>query len=82
MRISGIRGRIAELGVRHADVARELGIDASAFSAVLNGRRTPPADFARRVTAALDRLERAEQAADKARLKELRRPVKEVGGAP
>ena len=34
-----------------------------------------------RVTAALDRLEQAEQAADKARQKVLRRPVKELGGA-
>ena len=77
-----IQGRIAEVGVRKADLARELGIDASAFSAVLNGRRTPPADFERRVTAALNRLEKAERAADKARQKELRRPVKELGGAP
>ena len=75
-----IQGRIAEAGVRKADLARELGIDASAFSAVLNGRRMPPADFERRVTAALDRLEQAERAADKARQKVLRRPVKELGG--
>ena len=34
----------------------------------------------RRVTAALDRLEQAEQAADKARQRVLKRPVKEVGG--
>ena len=38
-------------------------------------------DFARRVTAALDRLEQAERAADKARQKVLKRPVKELGGA-
>ena len=70
-----IRGRIAEVGVRKADLARELGIDASAFSAVLNGRRTRPADFARRVTAALDRLEKAERAADKARQRVLKEGV-------
>ena len=66
-----IQGRIAEVGVRKADLARELGIDASAFSAVLNGRRTPPEGFEARVTAALDRLERAERAADTARQKVL-----------
>ncbi len=76
-----LRGRIAELGVRKGDVARELGMDQALFSRYLNGRQPSPADFERRVTAALDRLEQAEQAADKARQKVLRRPVKEVGGA-
>ena len=76
-----LRGRIAELGVRKGDVARELGMDQALFSRYLNGRRTPPADFARRVTGALDRLEQAEQAADTARQKVLKRPVKELGGA-
>ena len=74
--------RITHLGLSQERVAEEAGFEPTRFSRYLNGRRTPPADFARRVTAALDRLERAEQAADKARLKELRRPVKEVGGAP
>ena len=74
-------GRIAELGVRKSDVAQQLGLDPTAFSAILNGRRTPPADFGPRVTAALDRLERAEQAADKARQRVLKRPAKELGGA-
>ena len=68
-------GRIAELGVRKSDVAKQLGLDPTAFSAILNVRRTPPADFARRVTAALDRLEQAEQAADKARQKVLKEGV-------
>ena len=72
--------RIAGAGLRHADVAQQLGLDPTAFSAILNGRRTPPADFARRVTAALDRLEQAERAADKARQRVLKRPVKELGG--
>ena len=51
------------------------------FSRILRGLRPEPADFERRVTAALDRLEQAEQAAEKARQKVLKRPVKEVGGA-
>ena len=74
-----LRGRIAELGVRKGDVARELGMDQALFSRYLNGRQPPPADFERRVTAALDRLEQAERAADKARQKVLKRPVKELG---
>ena len=45
-----------------------------------NTPQFPHADFERRVTAALDRLEQAEQAADKARQKVLKRPVKELGG--
>ena len=69
--ISKILGRIAEIGVRKSDVAKQLGLDPTSFSAILNGRRTPPGDFERRVTATLDRLERAEQAADKARQKVL-----------
>ena len=76
-RIAPLRGRIAELGVRKSDVAKQLGLDPTAFSAILNGRRTAPADFERRVTAALDRLEKAELAADTARQKVLR----EAGGA-
>ena len=67
-----LRGRIAELGVRKGDVARELGMDQALFSRYLNGRQPPPADFERRVTAALDRLEQAERAADKARQKVLK----------
>ena len=50
------------------------------FSRILRGLRREPVDFARRVTAALDRLEQAERAADTARQKVLKRPVKEVGG--
>ena len=80
--ISKLLGRIAELGVRKSDVAKQLGLDATAFSAILNGRRTPPADFERRVTAGLDKLEEAEQAADTARQKVLKRAPKELAGAP
>ena len=45
----------------------ELGISVASLNLYLNGNRTPPADFERRVTAALDRLEQAEQAAETAR---------------
>ena len=76
-----IRGRMAELGVTQQDLADALGFNPTLLNHILKGRRTPPADFERRVTAALDRLEQAEQAADKARQKVLKRPVKELGGA-
>ena len=77
-----LRARIAELGVRHADVASQLGVHPSLLSAILNGRREPPEDFEARVTAALDTLEQAERAADTARQKVLKRAPKELGGAP
>ena len=71
---------MAEIGVTQQDVADALGLNATQLNHILKGRRTPPADFARRVTAALDRLEQAEQAADKARQKVLGGAVKELGG--
>ena len=71
--------RITCLGLSQECVAEEAGFESTLFSRYINDRRTPPADFERRVTAALDRLERAEQAADKARQKVLKRPVKELG---
>ena len=64
-------GRMAEIGVTQQDVADALGLNATLLNHILKGRRTPPADFARRVTAALDRLEKAERAADTARQKVL-----------
>ena len=76
-----IKARAAKLGFSQERVALAAGYEPSLFSRILNGLRPEPADFARRVTAALDRLEQAEQAADKARQKVLRRPVKEVRGA-
>ncbi len=62
-----LRARIAELGVRQGDVAVQLGIHPTLLSSILNGRRQPPADFEANVTAALDRLEAAENAAAEAR---------------
>ena len=79
--IPKLRGRLAELGLTQQDLADALGLNPTQLNHILKGRRTPPADFERRVTAALDRLELAEQAADTARQKVLRRPVKEAGGA-
>ena len=67
MDIGHLRGRIAELDLTQHDLAKALGINATAVNQILNGRRTPPPDFEARATAALDRLERAEQAAQEAR---------------
>ena len=80
--IPKLRGRLAELGLTQQDLADALGINPTLLNHILKGRRTPPADFARRVTAALDTLEQAEQAADTARQKVLKRAPKELGGAP
>ena len=66
-----LKAEIVRRGVRQQDVAQQIGIDMSTCSLILNGHRAPPPDFARRVTAALDRLERAERAADTARQKVL-----------
>lgn len=46
-------------GIRHADIATELGIDETTFSALINGRRVwvaGPEDLKVRVSQALDRL--------------------------
>ena len=68
--IARINGRIAEVGARKADLARLLGLDASAFSAILNGRRIPPVDFESQV-------ERALLQALKARAKQATRQLRE-----
>lgn len=69
--MSRVRARIAELGVRHSVVARAIGVHPTLLSTYLNGRRPAPADFERRTLAALDLIERAEQAADAARARVL-----------
>ena len=76
-----MRSRLAKLGVSQERVALAAGYEPSVFSRILRGLRPEPEDFERRVTAALDRLEEAELAAEKSRQKVLRRPVKELGGA-
>ena len=75
-----LRDRVSRSGQSQERLALEIGMNPTLFSRILRGLRPEPEDFARRVTAALDRLEQAEQAADKARQKVLKRPVKEVGG--
>lgn len=69
--IRRIRGRIAEVGCRQADIADCLGIHETLLNAILRGRRPMPSGMEARVHAALDRLEAAERAAQAARDKVL-----------
>ena len=69
--IPRLRGRIAELGIRHADIAKAMGMHETQFSAIVRGRREPPSDFDQRAHAFLDTWEAAERAADEARARVL-----------
>ena len=62
-----VRQRIAVNRLSQEGVARAAGYEPSAFSRILRGLRPEPPDFEARVTAALERLERAEKAAQEAR---------------
>ena len=62
-----LRARIAEAGIRRQDIANYLGYSESMFSYYLNDKRPAPENFEDRVSAALDRLEAAERAAQEAR---------------
>ena len=84
-----IKGRIAEIGVRHADVAFHLGIHPSLLSAILHGRRKAPDEFCSNAMNVLDRFEQAELAAEEARARVLeggpqthRPPDTPAGGSP
>ena len=65
--MSGLRNRLALSGFTQERVALASGYEPSLFSRILRGLRPEPPDFEARVTAALDRLERAEKAAQEAR---------------
>ena len=71
MMITRIRGRLAELRITQQELADQLGMGPTLINHILQGRRIPPPDFEARVNAALDRLEKAEQAADEARARVL-----------
>ena len=76
-----IKGRIAEAGIRRRDVAKAVGYSEAMFSLILQGDRTMPPDFEVRVRAALDRLERAERAAEEARARVLAEEGKPKGAS-
>ena len=44
-RLGSLRARIAEVGLPKREIAACVGVDTSAFSALLNGRRTLSADL-------------------------------------
>ena len=62
-----LRGRIAEAGIRRQDIAAQMVYSETMFSLFINGRRPALEGFEERVLAVLDKLERAERAAQEAR---------------
>ncbi len=73
--VATIRDRIRLLGISQERVAQAAGYDPTLFSRYLRGLRPPPPDFFEKVNAALDRLERAEKAAQEAKEKVLNEGV-------
>ena len=69
--IPSIRARIAYLGLTREQVAIAMGLERSALSRYLNGTRPMPEGMEARIHATLDKLERAEQAAQEARARVL-----------
>ena len=69
--VARLRGRIAEMGVRHHMVAGEVGMHYTQLSRILNERQPMPDGFEERAHSALDRLEAAERAATEARARVL-----------
>ena len=61
-----LQRRVARSGVTQERLALTLGIDPTQFSRYIRGLRRPPDGFEEQVTAMLDRLEEAEQAAEQA----------------
>ena len=66
MKVQHIRGRIAELGIRQADLAAHLGIHETLLNAILRGRRPMPEGFEERVHTALDQIEEEQRVAREA----------------
>lgn len=62
-----LKRRIAQSGYTQERVALKLGIDPALLSRYLRGLRPMPDGFDSRVHAVLDRLERADAAAEEAR---------------
>ncbi len=73
--LAEIKLRIFQLDIRQEQVAEAAGYEATLFSRYLKGRRPPPPGFFEKVNAALDRLERAEKAAQEAKEKVLNEGV-------
>ena len=56
------KARLARAGVTLTELAPLVGIEYTALSHILSGRRSPPADFAFRVDDALAAIEKARAA--------------------
>ena len=67
MSVDQIRSRILQAGITQDRVAREARISSTVLSRVLRGLRDMPDGFEERVLAAIDLLEKADQAAEKER---------------
>ena len=79
--LSHIHGRIAELGIRQADLAAHLGIHETLLNAYLRGRRRMPSGMEARIRAALDDLEEEQRvAAEAVRKLRAERAAQEVRG--
>lgn len=70
-RINRIRGRIAELGIRQADLAAQVGMNETLLNAVLRGRRPLDARLEEKLHAQLDLLERVKRAGQEAEARAL-----------
>lgn len=62
-----LKGKIAEHALRQGAVADLMGMAEATFSSILHGRIPKPDGFEERVMAAVDRLAKAEEAAEEAR---------------
>lgn len=62
-----LRGRIAEIGVAHHCLARQMRLSPTLLSLILSGARPMPKDFVQRAERALNTLAAAERAAAEAR---------------
>ena len=79
--ITRIRGRIAEVGCRQADIAQTVGINETLLNTFLRGRRPMPEGMEARIHATLDALEEEKRVAAEA-VEKLRaeRAVLNAGG--
>ena len=64
--LSRIHGRIAEIGIRQADLATHLGIHETLLNAILRGRRPMPEGMEARIHGALDEMEEEKRVAGEA----------------
>ena len=69
--------RISALGLRQADLAAYIEMNPTVLNGILHGRRPTPENFESHISKTLDRFERAEHAAEKARDKVMQEQTEE-----